>query len=303
MESALPLLLGTIALRPYVFAFLLVYLLGCSLHLGVKRAVLFCAAGYFIAWTSELSSIHNGIPYGLYYYIPHTKDRELWLMGVPFMDSLSYVFLAYASYSMALMVISPITRLKGTLYLLETRALRRSLAAKVFGALFLVYLDIIIDPVALQGHKWFLGRIYGYPEGGDYFGVPISNFIGWFATGFLMISALQEIDNYLHRKGVRDYTGYRYPRRYLIGLALYCGVLLFNLAVTFAIREYTVGWTGIFIILLPSVLFHSLIRQKLTLRNPDEAFEAHLADFPLAELAEPAVAEEIRRRPGPRKTA
>ena len=301
MESALPLLLGTIALRPYVFAFLLAYLLGCSLHLGVKRAVLFCAAGYLIAWASEFSSIHNGIPYGLYYYVPHTKDRELWLMGVPFMDSLSYVFLAYASYSMALVVISPVARLKGTLYLLETRALRRSLAAKVLGALFLVYLDIIIDPVALQGHKWFLGRIYGYPERGDYFGVPIFNFIGWFATGLLMISALQGIDGCLHRKGVRDYTGHRYHRRYLIGPALYCGVLLFNLTVTFAIREYTIGWTGIFIILLPSVLLHSLIRQKLCRGNPEEAFEAHLADFPRVVLPGTAANGAIRHNPGPRQ--
>src|SRR5512143_2134124 len=107
MESLFHLLLGTIVLRPYVFIFLLAYLLGCSLHLGVKRAVLFCIAGYLIAWLSEYSSIHNGIPYGYYYYVERTKGRELWVMGVPFMDSLSYVFLAYASYCMALLVSSP----------------------------------------------------------------------------------------------------------------------------------------------------------------------------------------------------
>ena len=81
--------LNTIVLRPYVFIFLLVYLVGCSLHLGVKRAVLFCSAGYFIAWLSEYSSIHNGIPYGYYFYIENTKGRELWVMGVPFMDGVS----------------------------------------------------------------------------------------------------------------------------------------------------------------------------------------------------------------------
>ena len=34
-------------------------------------------------------------------------DQELWVAGVPFMDSLSYVFLAYASYSLALVALTP----------------------------------------------------------------------------------------------------------------------------------------------------------------------------------------------------
>ncbi|MCC6347417.1 MAG: carotenoid biosynthesis protein, partial [Nitrospirales bacterium] len=69
MEPLLSAAAGTLLLRPYVFLFLLVYLVGCSLHLGLKRALLFCTAGYLIAWASEYSSIHNGIPYGHYYYL------------------------------------------------------------------------------------------------------------------------------------------------------------------------------------------------------------------------------------------
>ena len=76
MEAFFGQLLGTIALRPYFAAFFLAYLLACSLHLGVKRALLFAVAGYVVAWASEFSSIHNGIPYGSYYYIPATKGRE-----------------------------------------------------------------------------------------------------------------------------------------------------------------------------------------------------------------------------------
>ena len=63
MADLLLLVLNTIALRPYVFVFLLIYMLGCSLHLGLKRALLFIIAGYVIAWLSEYSSIHSGIPY------------------------------------------------------------------------------------------------------------------------------------------------------------------------------------------------------------------------------------------------
>jgi uncharacterized membrane protein len=278
MESFPSLALNTLLLRPYVFVFLLVYLLGCTMHLGLKRALLFCVAGYLIAWLSEYSSIHNGIPYGYYYYIDHTKDKELWVAGVPFMDSLSYVFLAYASYSTAMMVVSPAVSRKGMFYLLETKKIRRSLYTTILGALFFVYLDIIIDPVALLGDKWFLGKIYGYPERGVYFGIPISNFIGWFITGSVMIYVLQKIDEYL---GTRtDVVGYNYPWRYLIGPALYIGVLLFNLSITFYIGEYALGWTGIFIVALPSVLLCSIMRHKLFSGRQDDAVKAHLNDFP-----------------------
>jgi len=275
------LILHTIILRPYVFVFLLIYFWGCSMHLGVQRAILFCIIGYSIAWLSEYSSIHSGFPYGPYYYIEQTKGKELWVLGVPWMDSISYVFLAYASYSMAMLAVSPLLRSGGVLYLLETRKLRGSLHTILLGALLFVYLDIIIDPVALRGDRWFLGQIYGYPARGVYFGVPISNFIGWFGVGFILIYVLQKIDGLLRAGNVKDRFGNRYPWRFLIGPALYLGVVIFNLSVTSFIREYNIAWSGIFIILLPLFLIYTSIKAKLSSGNlPTGALEAHLKDFP-----------------------
>jgi len=260
----------------------------------MKRAFLFGIAGYFIALLSEYSSIHNGVPYGHYYYIGQTRGKEIWILGVPFMDSISYVFLAYASYSMALTVISPILVSRGTLYLLETRGIRNSIYARILGAIFFVYLDIIIDPVTLLGDRWFLGQIYGYPEKGIYFGVPISNFIGWFVVGFLLVYALQKIDSFLHARKTVDRFGYKYPWRYLIGPALYFAVLLFNISVTFFIREYNLGWVGVFIILLLSFLLYSIIKLKLSSGNTDKALEAHLRDFPHAVIPKSQLTEDIQ---------
>ncbi|MBF0558448.1 MAG: carotenoid biosynthesis protein [Nitrospirae bacterium] len=278
------LLFHTIELRPYVFLFLLLYILGCSLHLGLKRSLIFCVVGYGIAWLSEYSSIHNGFPYGDYFYIEQTKGKELWICGVPFFDSLSYVFLAYASYTMALLICSPVMLLRKTLYVLETRALRKSRIVGALGAVLFVYLDIIIDPVALKGGKWFLGQIYGYPDDGAYFGVPISNFAGWLLVGFLMINALQIIDNCLHRTGASDHAGYHYPWRYLAGPLLYFGVMIFNLSVTFWIGEHTLGWAGIFIVALPSLLIYTIIKTKLSAGDRQKSLDAHLGDFPLAAI-------------------
>ena len=277
------LLLDTIILRTYGFAFLAVYLSGCSLNLGLKRALLFGVAGYLIAWLSEFSSIHNCFPYGPYYYLDGTRGKEIWVLGVPLMDSISYVFLAYASYSLALFISSPLRRSRGMLlYVFETKKIRDSIQVRILGALLFVYLDIIIDPVALRGDRWFLGRIYSYPEQGVYFGVPLSNFLGWFAVGFSMIYVLQRIDRYLQGKGATDLIGYKYPWRFLIGPVLYFGVLVFNLSVTFFIREHMLGLTGVFIVLLPAFLMYVIVRDKIFRESDETAIAEHYRDFPQA---------------------
>ena len=106
---------------------------------------------------------------------------------------MSFVFLAYASYTMALLAIAPSIPARG-IYLLENKKIRHSFGARLLGALFFMYLDIIIDPVSLRGDRWFLGLMYGYAKEGIYFGIPISNFIGWFCVGFVLIYVLQLID-------------------------------------------------------------------------------------------------------------
>ena len=281
------LFVDTVFLRPYVFVFLAVYLVGCSLHMGMKRALLFAVAGYVIAWLSECSSIHNGFPYGRYYYLDGTRGKEIWVLGVPLMDSISYVFLAYASYSLALLVYSPLRRSRWFVYVLETKKIRDSVQVRILGSLLFVYLDIIIDPVALRGNRWFLGQIYGYPEQGVYFGVPLSNFIGWLVVGFSMIYVLQKIDRYLQRKESPDLIGYKYPWRFMIGPILYFGVLVFNLSVTFFIREQLLGWTGIFIVLLPAFLLYVIVSGKISRENVETALADHYRDFP------PAMAGEL----------
>jgi putative membrane protein len=274
-------LLDTILLRPYVFVFFLLYLAGCTLHLGFLRAVLFGVVGYGIAWLSELSSIHTGFPYGSYYYIQTTREQELWVLGVPFMDSVSYVFLAYASYSLAVLLLSPV-RPAGTLVtVLETRKIRSSRSTALLATVLFVYLDIIIDPVALQGSRWFLGQIYGYPGGGAYFGVPLSNFAGWFLTGGLMMLALQRIDGTLAAWRIPDLHGRHSPWRFLIGPVLYAAVLLFNLSVTFLIGERFMGTVGVFIVLLPALLACATVKARAAMQDREEEWAAHLADFPL----------------------
>ncbi len=249
MVKFLWLLGGTIALRPYVFVFLWAYLLLATLHLGAGRALAFLAAGYLISWVAELAAITYGFPFGEYLYIPATLDRELWVAGVPFMDSLSYVFLAYASYCLALTALGR-GRWEGAgFHLQEDGALLKSRRTLILGAVLMVSLDIVIDPVALRGYRWFLGQIYGYPEGGVYFGITLSNFGGWFLVALVLIRVLQYLATGPAPSPFRDWGRRRFSSQALLGPGLYLGILGFNLAMTFLIGETCLGWVGIFIYL------------------------------------------------------
>jgi uncharacterized membrane protein len=121
----------------------------------------------------------------------------------------------------------------------------------VLTILFFTFIDIIIDPIALQGERWFLGRIYYYPEPGTHFGVPIANYIGWAVVGLLSLRAYLPLDR---RFGQAGAASPHVTLPVLLGCGLYYGVLIFNLAVTFWIGELLLGTTGLFIYLPVTVL-------------------------------------------------
>lgn len=282
MNDYLHIALGTFTMRPYVFAFFAAYLLACVPHVGWRRTLTFTLAGYLIAFASEWLSINTGFPYGWYYYIDSTSSRELWVAGVPFFDSLSYVFLTYCSYSTALFILSPLKSWRWNLVTLETRAIRRSPAALILGAFLQTFLDIVIDPVALQGRRWFLGQIYGYGTNGIHFGVPLSNYAGWLLTSLCLVAAFQMIDA---RRLADAPAGIRsLPFRSLLGPILYLSVLLFNISVTFWIGERFMGLSSILIYTLPLLMTTLLALQRIN-RYTKEEFGEHVRDYPWSPAA------------------
>jgi uncharacterized membrane protein len=238
---------GTLSLRPYVFIFLSVYLWLATWHLGLGRTLIYLLAGYSVAWLSEFSSIHTGFPYGLYIYIPATRTQELWVGGVPCMDSLSYVFLSYASYSLALLLLQ--ARPPAAVDRALIRAGKSAGATVLLAAVLFVTLDIIIDPLALRGYRWFLGQIYGYPEPGSYFGIPLSNFAGWLVVGIIMIALLVRLERWSPPVAWMTWGQKQFAGAAYLGAGLYLGVLLFNLCLTFYIGETLLGIVGVFIYL------------------------------------------------------
>ncbi len=230
------LVVGSLVLRPYVFLFLVVFLVAGFRDLGARRTALFFAWVWPLAFIAEFASTRIGIPFGLYHYTESTRGQELFIADVPFFDSLSFTFLAYAAFSLARMV-------RGSFERSETpeRAASEAPGAReskvglaLAAGVLMMLLDVVIDPLAVRGDRWFLGRIFWYPNGGVYFGVPLSNFLGWLIVGAL---------------GVGGYLVLASDRaigeKPFAGVGLYYGVLVFNLALTAWIQEWSLLAAGV----------------------------------------------------------
>src|SRR5262245_15369817 len=278
--DTLTLLFKTVQLRPYVFLFLAVFLFCAMNLLGWRRTGLFFGITWISAFLYEFSSTRTGFPFGWYHYTGSTVGQELYLSNVPFMDSLSFTFLLYASYCLALSFLLPTpvehlskeasSRDGGLLALTLNRSNRNGWPVFLLSTLFFVFIDLVIDPVALRGDQWFLGKIYYYPYPGLHFGVPVANYAGWAVVGMSALWIYSRLDRRL--PDPEQWARESVTSKILMGCGLYYGVLLFNLTITFWIEEPLLGMNGILIYIPLTALF--LLRLLGKLPDPKEKLVA-----------------------------
>ena len=246
LMDVLDLFLKTIALRPYVFLFLAAFLFAAIRLIGWPRTWRFWTITWITAFICEYSSTRTGIPFGWYFYNGSTVGQELYFADVPFMDSLSFSFLLYAAYCLALCLVLPIERSAPSRGF-GLRPLRFDNSARTGWPVFLLtaflfaFIDMVIDPIALRGDRWFLGKIYFYPDPGFHFGVPFENYVGWAVVGLLSLSLYFPLERRLPTQAFPHSP----TPSLLLGVGLYYGVLAFNLGVTFWIGEWFMGLSGL----------------------------------------------------------
>jgi len=227
-------IIHTIMNRSYVFIFLIAFLVLGRLYFGWKRTFIWLGIGYFVALASEFSSIHNGFPYGLYHYIYENMPNEVMVFGVPFWDSLSYPFMIFAGWTAARFILNS----------------SNNFINASFGAFLTMILDVITDPLAHLGGKWFLGEIYYYETPGFYFDVPWTNFAGWFLVAFVVIMIFQYFNTVIPAKaGISNDS----PLKFLYPL-FYLSIALFNIIIMMTINEPVLSSVSCFV-LAPIVLF------------------------------------------------
>lgn len=274
------LLLGTVVNRPYVFVFFACFLVAAVTKMGWIRTAVFTLLSFSIAFAAEFASTRSGFPFGLYRYIDTTRTQELWISNVPVWDALSFSFLSYLGFQLAVLLYSPLEVRRRDIQVLDTIEIRGSLRVLLTGATLMTILDVIIDPLTVRGDRWFLGRVYEYPDGGLYFGVPLSRFGGWFLVGAVTIALYQRLERLLHTPTPLLRAGQAHLHfGGLFEPVLYLAIVLFNLTLTLWIGEPLLAAIAFFIF-APLTLVYCAHLVAPAIRATAGEREAHRRDFP-----------------------
>ena len=155
-------ILGAIAMLLFGFA-----------NYGLRRTLIFFIAATVISASAELTGTKTGWPFGGYEY---TSFLGYKLLGrVPFAIPLSWFYMGFASFALA----DAIAAYRGWE--------RRTMWSIVLGTWLLTAWDLVLDPSMAAPQMQYI-HFWVWHETGPYFGMPLRNLGGWFATGLLFIT-------------------------------------------------------------------------------------------------------------------
>jgi uncharacterized membrane protein len=116
----------------------------------------------------ENVGIRSGFPFGHYYFTERMGPK---LFGVPILLGFAYLGMGYLSWTLARLILGCV---RGPL------AGSRVVTLPLVAAFIMVAWDFSQEPVwSTILHLWIWQR------GGAYFGVPVSNFLGWYLTVYV----------------------------------------------------------------------------------------------------------------------
>lgn len=177
-------------------------LLDGARHYKLRGILVFAGICILVGNISENLSINTGFPFGHYYFVELMGPK---LFQVPVLLGLAYIGMSYVSWSLARLIVGkPEAPLTGW----------RFVALPTVASFVMVAWDLAQDPVwATVLHGWV------WRDGGAWFGVPLSNYLGWYGTVFTiyLLFAL-----YLRRNPVAETTAPQPSLRPAIVFYLLC---------------------------------------------------------------------------------
>lgn len=148
---------------PAVFA--LVH--GCILY-RIRGMFAFTALCLGAGALCESTSLRTGFPFGHYYFTDLMGPKVL---HVPILLMLAYLGIGYCSWVLSLLILG---------YRREPPTGARGVTLALVASLIMVAWDFSMEAIwSTLDHAWI------WRDGGSFFGVPISNFLGWYFTAFL----------------------------------------------------------------------------------------------------------------------
>ncbi|BCZ47304.1 hypothetical protein psyc5s11_33710 [Clostridium gelidum] len=147
--------------RIFIPMFIFAWIHGTQRY-GLKNMGIWFILTWIVSNLFEGLSIMTGFPFGHYYYAGEMGPR-IW--NVPIFIMVAYFAISYTSWTVTHVVTSHFNKKIEGIY---------KFIIPITSALLMTMWDLVTDPQASTvSSSWI------WKDGGNYFGVPISNFIGW----------------------------------------------------------------------------------------------------------------------------
>ena len=219
---------------------------------GWKSMLVWAGITFVISWSAETLSIAVGFPFGDYHY---TDILGAKIGVVPWSIMPAYFMTGYFAWTIA------------TIFLRNLGAgieRRDVLVLPVIAGFVMVMWDFCFDPVlsTVRG-AWI------WEEGGPYFGVPISNYVGWYLTVFLIYQAFAL---YLRRFG-REQSPKQTKSFWILAPIMYLGTALEYLLNPFAQSADLDIHRSMFLVAAMTMVFVSILSVVTVTRLDSNYFE------------------------------
>lgn len=227
------------------------------LFVSPRKTFIFFIASTTISLSMELIGTSTGLPFGPYSYTDFLGIKIL--DHVPYSIPLSWFYMGFTSYILASVIVPKL--LQGRLVNANTQPLlsdqtsrKETLWSLVLGTYFLTVWDLALDPAmasnSLPLHFWI------WHQTGPYFGMPISNLVGWSLTGL----AFMGVSRLLWRANLD-------PKRIIVWLpfGMYAANIGFAVALDLSARLWIPTLMAVFLGVIPASFVFFL--------QPDRKFE------------------------------
>jgi putative membrane protein len=115
----------------------------------------------------EVLSLRTGLPFGSYYFTDVMGPK---LAGLPILLVLAYLGMAYCSWVMSLLITGTRKPIRGL----------RTVMVPLLASFVMMAWDL-----SMEADWSTVDRAWIWRDGGPFFGVPLTNFLGWYLTAFL----------------------------------------------------------------------------------------------------------------------
>lgn len=139
---------------------------------GWRGLLTFMALAAIVSITLENMSINTGFPFGWYHY----EVGRLRIMDAPVVVALVYISVGYLAWTVGNLILGFCDDDIGRPF--------NTITLPLVATFVMVQFDVVQDPATST-----FAKIWVWHHGGGYFGVPLSNFLGWYFTCWIFMQA------------------------------------------------------------------------------------------------------------------